>query len=655
MIPKSFSFCFNPDCKQPQNFDRTPFCINCGSCLQLANRYEAIQVLGQGEKIRTLLAIDRQTSLCVIKQFWSDATCLYPMRSIYELSGQAFQLLKSSCVQIPKGLEQFEQDNILYLVQEFIPGDNLAHILAQKGTFDTQEVWQILESLLLTISQIHARGVIHGDIKPENIIIRSQETPSFKEVLENLVLVGVGIAIQTEIEILNSPIGSPIYAAPEQLLGRPVFESDLYSLGVTCIHLLTGIHPFNLCDAASGRWVWRDYWLPSAEKEREILAEFLDCLIAPQRNLSAEKALVKLQNLRGKTRPFAQIKESPLNPCQVLQAGKPVQRTGSPNLGDFKSGSLQDWGSRGAKNYLRKKSTPTKQLIGKCDATLLGHHGLFANINAIALNHTQILASASDDKTIRLWNVQTLTECDVLLGHTQQVKTVAFHPQLDNILASGSRDRTIKLWDIQTREAIQTLTSHEQAVNALVFSGDGKLLISGGADKKINLWDFSRGKVIATFRGHTLAVTVLACYQTLLASASADSTVKIWNLATNELICTLTKHTATVKTLAFSPEGNYLATAGGDRTINLWDTKSWQHKTTLSGHPWAISALAFSGETLISASWDTTIKLWQMSTGEEVGVLTGHTDSINCMALDLRANKIVTGSRDRTIKLWSYL
>lgn len=190
--------------------------VYCGSCLQLANRYEAIQVLKQGETIRTLLVVDRaqkSLTLCVIKQLWSDTVCFYPMRSIYELSQQAFQQLESY-TQTPKCLAQFEQDNVLYLVQEYIIGENLA-IVAQKSTFKTQEIWQILESLLVAIAQIHACGVIHGDIKPENIICRVNETPSFNK---DLVLVDVGIAkILTEIETLQpkTAIGSPIYAAPE--------------------------------------------------------------------------------------------------------------------------------------------------------------------------------------------------------------------------------------------------------------------------------------------------------------------------------------------------------------------------------------------------------------------------------------------------------
>jgi Protein kinase domain/WD domain, G-beta repeat len=602
MTPKRLSLCFNPHCKQPQNLDETVFCHSCGSCKLLANRYQAIKVLGQGGGNRTLLVVDRQTSFCVIKQFWSDTACFYPNRSIYELSRQAFQSLEFYS-QIPQGLEQFEQDNILYLVQEYIPGDNLAIALAQKGTFNTLEVWQILESLLLTISHIHNCGVIHGDIKPENIICRGRGN------LDDLVLVNGGIAkLQTEIETLETALGSPVYAAPEQVLGKPVFECDLYSLGVTSIYLLTGIHPFSLSDA-SGRWVWRDYWLPSTESNRETLAQFIDCLITPglvPKITSAPQALKELYNLRGK-------KIATVIPKQVF--------------------------------------------TGKCQATILGHSGLFATINAIAFNHSQILASASDDKTIHLWNQTTLTEQGVLLGHTHHVKTVTFDPQFDHILVSGSRDRTIKIWDVQTLEATQTLTSHEQGVNVVIFSSDGQLLISGSADKQIKLWDYATKQVMATLKGHTLAITALACNNSYLASASADKTVKLWSLATNELIYTLTKHTASVQAVAFNPNGNYLATAGSDRTINLWDTTSGQHKSTLSGHPWAISALAFSsdGETLISSSWDKTIKLWNVSTGKEIGSLTGHTDSISCMAVDAGAKTIFTGSSDRTIKLWNYL
>ncbi|WP_348230398.1 serine/threonine-protein kinase [Trichocoleus desertorum] len=599
--------------------------------MQLANRYKAIQVLGQGGCSRTLLAVDQvltPLTLCVIKQLWSDVTSSSPMLSIQERSRQAFQCLKKleSSIQLPTYLDQFEQNGILYLVQQFIPGDDLALVLAQKGTFNTREVCQILVSLLPVIQQIHTCGVIHGDIKPENIICRvSGVSCSEQGAWEDLVLVDVGITqLLAGMKTLQPrmAIGSPTYGAPEQLKGNPTFASDLYSLGVTCIHLLTGIHPFSLFDSVNHRWAWQNYWLSKAANaeerlQQQNLAQLLDRLIEPdlnQRIASAEEVLLEVQFLRGEHR------------------STPV-------------------------------SQPMRSPTWKCYATLTGHGGLFANINAIAISpNSQMLASASDDKTIRLWDIQAGKEQFTLHDHAHFVKTVAFHPQDDNLLVSGSRDRTIKLWNLQTRSVIQILGGHDHTVNAVLFSPDGAFLASGSSDKQVKLWDWATGKVITSLTGHDLAVTALAfspnasnsgC-QSLLASAGADASVQLWDLKTFERVHTLTGHTANVRAVAFSPAGRWLATAGDDRTIRLWDLASQQTIHVLSGHSWPVSALAFSsdGETLISGSWDKTVKLWQVSTGKEIETLVGHTDSVSDTAIAPDRGLVASASYDRTIKLW---
>lgn len=634
---KSFefnSYCFNPHCLEPYNSAvDSAFCQYCGCSLQLANRYQVIQVLGQSAYSRTLLAVDQaQTSLtlCAIKQFWCDTTGSQGIKSICDRSQQAFQRLKTlePLTQLPLCLDQFEQDKILYLVQQYIPGENLALALSQKGTFNTQEIWQILVSLLPAIQKIHACGVIHGDIKPENIICRTPEIASLKPgTLEDLVLVDMGIAISTKEKEVIQPktaIGSPVYAAPEQLKGHPTFASDLYSLGVTCIHLLTGIHPFSLFDGVNHRWAWQDYWLPEASNTQErlqqqALAHLLDRLIEPnlaQRITSVEQALVEVQ-LQGK------------------QSNRYTAR-------------------------------PTRSPTWECYATLTGHQGLFANINAIALSpNTQILASASDDKTIRLWDIPTGKARSTLYGHTHFVRAVAFHPQNHTLLASGSRDRTIKLWNLQTHQAVQTLIGHEHTINTVVFSPDGTLLASGSADKQVKLWNWQTGEVITSLAGHSLAVTALAFSpsvgnsnsQPLLASTGADAIVQLWNLTTFELIHTFTGHTASVRAVAFSPNGRWLATAGDDRTIRLWDVASRQCNRTLLGHSWPVSALAFSsdGETLLSSSWDKTVKLWQVKTDREIGIFAGHKASVSSVAIAPDRSLIASASHDRTIKLWRYV
>jgi serine/threonine protein kinase len=131
-------------------------------------------------------------------------------------------------------------------------GNNLATILAERGTLSPADIWQILEDLLPVIQALHARQIIHGDIQPERIL-QVDDRPSLDSVIKTFAA--------------RSPTGiiSPEYAAPEQILGKPGFASDLYSLGVTCIYLLTSIHPFTLFDMVNHCWVWQDYWIVDEE------------------------------------------------------------------------------------------------------------------------------------------------------------------------------------------------------------------------------------------------------------------------------------------------------------------------------------------------------------------------------------------------------
>ncbi len=594
-------YCFSPGCLKPQNPDGTLFCTECGSSLVLAGMYRAIGLLGQGGSSRTFLAVNQTETppmVCIVQQLWG-AKC-----QAFQQEFKPLDELRDH-PQLPRVLKQFEQDNLFYLVQEYIRGDNLATILAQKGKFTVNQIWQVLESLLPVIDWMHTFGLIHCDLKPENIISRD----SSKEILADLVLVDFGSAqFPPEAIIADKISGSPSYAAPEQLLGKPVLASDLYSLGMTCIHLLTGIHPFNLLNVNDQGLAWRNYWSSDQETpDNQQLAAFLDRLIASdlnQRITSTPEALQEIGKLRGKK---AVPKSVPL---------------------------LSPW---------------------QCYATLVGHQGLFASVNAVAIAPDgQIIASASDDLTIRLWDRQTGKELLILQGHTQFVKSVDFHPQDQNILVSGSWDRTIRLWDISTKSQIKVLAGHQNKVNVVLFHRDGTILASGSSDKLVKLWHPATGEMITSLKGHKLAVTALAFNGLFLASASVDSTIKLWDYVTFKLIHTLIGHIGTVKALAFSPNGQWLATGGEDRTIRLWDLDSRKCIQTLSGHPWLISSLIFwaDGETLISGSWDKTVKLWEVKTGSLTAVLTGHTDAVSSVAITPDQSLIVSASNDQTVKLW---
>jgi len=253
------SYCLNPRCPKPENPDDVKFCTTCGSKLLLKERYRAIKPLGQGGFGRTFLAVDEDKPSkppCVIKQFYPQAQGTNTVKKAVELFNQeAVQLDElGKHPQIPELLAYFTQDDRQYLVQEFINGLNLAQELAQNGALSETQIYQLLNDLLLVLQFCHARQVIHRDIKPENIILRESD--------RKLVLVDFGAAksaVGTALNRTGTSIGSPEYVAPEQIRGRALFASDIYSLGATCINLLTGRSPFDSYDTNSDTWVWQQY------------------------------------------------------------------------------------------------------------------------------------------------------------------------------------------------------------------------------------------------------------------------------------------------------------------------------------------------------------------------------------------------------------
>ncbi|MCC5647709.1 serine/threonine protein kinase [Nostoc sp. CHAB 5824] len=253
------SYCLNPHCPKPENPNDVKFCPTCGSKLLLKERYRAIKPIGQGGFGKTFLAVDEDKPSkprCVIKQFYPQAQGTNTLAKAVELFNQeAVQLDElGKHPQIPELLAYFTQEDRQYLVQEFIDGQNLAQELAHRGAFSETQIRQLLNDLLSVLQFCHARHVIHRDIKPENIILRESD--------RKLVLVDFGAAKSATGAALNqtgTSIGSPEYVAPEQMRGRAVFASDIYSLGATCINLLTKRSPFDSYDTNNDTWVWQQY------------------------------------------------------------------------------------------------------------------------------------------------------------------------------------------------------------------------------------------------------------------------------------------------------------------------------------------------------------------------------------------------------------
>ncbi|MGH9702704.1 MAG: caspase family protein, partial [Candidatus Acidiferrales bacterium] len=197
------------------------------------------------------------------------------------------------------------------------------------------------------------------------------------------------------------------------------------------------------------------------------------------------------------------------------------------------------------------------------------------------------------------------------------------------LLASGSQDKTIKLWDAETGRELRTLAGHSSRVNSVSFSPDGRTLASGSEDKTIKLWDVATGQEIRTLASSADSIfgevssVAISPDGRILAAGKDDHTVTLWDIATGQQIRTITGHTFSVNSVTFSPEGRKLASAGSDATVKLWDISTGQELRTFAGHTSSFNSVSFThdGLTIFSGSSDGSIYFWNAESGGELARL----------------------------------
>ncbi|NHC34634.1 serine/threonine-protein kinase [Scytonema millei] len=232
----------------------------------LNNRYQTIKLLGAGGFGETFLAADTYLPSrrpCVVKQLKPVANDL----QLYQIIQERFQreaatleALSAGSDQIPKLYAYFSENGQFYLIQEWIEGETLTRKVTSEGVLSEATVWKILVSLLKVLHYVHSKGIIYRDIKPDNIILRQPDCQpvmiDFGAVKETM---ATAIAAQGR-SIYTMVLGTPGFMAPEQAVGRPIYASDIYSLGMTAIYLLTGKLPQELeVDPHTERAIWQQY------------------------------------------------------------------------------------------------------------------------------------------------------------------------------------------------------------------------------------------------------------------------------------------------------------------------------------------------------------------------------------------------------------
>ncbi|MBD1925639.1 serine/threonine protein kinase [Trichocoleus sp. FACHB-90] len=495
----------------------------------------------------------------------------------------------------------FDEGNLPCMAMEYIEGEDLAQRVFRMGVLSEAEALQYIRQIGDALTEIHERGLLHRDLKPNNIMLRAGKSEA--------VLIDFGIArefIPNAIQRHTANL-TPGYAPPEQYI--PDAERgeyiDVYALAATLYTLLTVEVPM----PAPARW----QNIPLAPPQR----------LNPNISDRVNEAIMRGMALNQKYRPQ----------------------------------SVQEWldllGYNVRAGLGKQSSTPPTTPQPKSATPVTAVPLVSANPTPQIHNPTPSIPAVVVPQTWRC--VQTLK------GHSKWVRSVAFSPD-GQLLASGSQDETIKLWQPSTGKEIHTLTGHFIRVSSVAFSPDGQILASGTCSlaRTIKLWQPGTGNEIRTLgRWFSRDFSWFNCVAFspdghLLASGSQDETIKLWQPVTGKQIRTLTGHSRWIYSVAFSPDGQLLASGSADKTIKLWQPGTGKEIRTLSGHSGSVSSVAFSpdGQLLASGSADKTIKLWQVSTGKEICTFTGHSNLVYSVAFSPDGQLVASGSEDDTFKIW---
>ena len=241
------------------------------------------------------------------------------------------------------------------------------------------------------------------------------------------------------------------------------------------------------------------------------------------------------------------------------------------------------------------------------------------------------VVSASSDNTARLWNLgKPEAPALILAEHQDSLSSVAFSAD-SGLVITGSDDHTAKIWDAHTGKRLQTLAGHEDNINAVAFDASNTRALTASDDNTARLWDVATGKVLRILDGAADKAappppappegTAFSPDGTLVATLEDPRAIRVRNVGQENRLAELHAPAAAFTAIAFSPAGDRFAAADRAGRIRLWDTQNWQSVAEFQGHEGAVAALAFRGDgaLLATAGEDRALRLWEAATGNARG------------------------------------
>jgi WD40 repeat protein len=647
------------------NRGQATFCFSCGQVLHapgtpshpshaqtgrlpasylLKQRYRIISQLGKGGFGAVYKALDMQFANRIVAIKEMSQQNLGPQELVEATNifkHEAMLLASLIHPNLPRIYEQFTDAGRWYLVMDFIEGETLEeYMLKITGSkLSVDKVLSVGIQLCTVLEYLHNRQqpVIFRDLKPANIML----TP-----LGHIYLIDFGIArhFKPGQNKDTAALGSTGYAAPEQYgKSQTTPRADIYALGVTFHELLTGRNP------ADSPFTFAPLRLPQHAGHSE-LEQLIMHMVAVDMNRRPGNVTLVRQALEN----IATLKASAPAAHYLAVA----QATGNYQLLPSQMPNQQ----RGVTH-----AQPTAQPQPLSNTRFIGSkHTSRVTSVAWSARGTRI-ASASYDKTVRVWDVIDGGNLITYHGHWDRVLAVAWSPD-GHLLASTGNDGTIQIWDPLTGNLALTYREHSQPVLALSWAPDGKRMVSVSEDRKVLIWETITGQTLHMRHDHTSRILALDWSPDgkYIASAGEDKLVQVWNMQTEKMNFftawlmhsrgqfTYRGHFGRVNAIAWSPNGQRLATVGSDKTLQVWEAatgrKYFIHRNPSS----TITCVAWSydGRFLATGANDKLVQVWDTVTRNSVATYAGHTGYITSVSWAPDGKQLVSASVDHTIHAW---